>query len=72
MADAPLLAERVRAAIAATPMVPHTVAEPVHVTVSCGVAGSIEAPHDPESLIALGDAALYRAKREGRDRVSTS
>lgn len=70
--DAPLLAERVRAAIAATPMVPHTVAEPVHVTVSCGVAGSPEAPPDPGSLIALADAALYRAKREGRDRVSAA
>ena len=70
--DAPLLAERVRFAIAAAPMVPHTVAEPVRVTVSCGVAGSAEAPHEPESLIALADAALYRAKREGRDRIASA
>ena len=70
--DAPQLAERVRAAIAAAPMVPHTVAEPVRVTVSGGVAGSSEAPPEPESLIALADAALYRAKREGRDRIATA
>ncbi|HET7040769.1 MAG TPA: GGDEF domain-containing protein, partial [Gemmatimonadales bacterium] len=70
--DAPQLAERVRQAVAATPMVPHTMAEPVRVTVSCGVAGSHEPPAEPEALVALADAALYRAKREGRDRVVAS
>ena len=68
--DAPQLAERVRTAISATPMVSHTVADQVRVTVSCGVAGSPEAPAEPEALLALADAALYRAKREGRDRVT--
>jgi diguanylate cyclase (GGDEF)-like protein len=70
--DAPGLAERIRTAIAAEPMVPHTVAEPIRVTVSCGVAGSSEAPREAESLLALADAALYHAKRNGRDRVEVA
>lgn len=70
--DAPALAERIRAAVAAEPIVPHTVAEPVRVTVSCGVAGSEQAPHEPEPLVALADAALLRAKRLGRDRVEVA
>ena len=66
------LAERIRASVVAEPMVAHTVAEPVRVTVSCGVAGSLEAPYEPEPLIALADAALFHAKRDGRDRVSVA
>ena len=67
--DAPALAERIRHAVAAEPLVPHTVAEPVRLTVSCGVAGSAEAPPEPDSLLALADAALFHAKRNGRDRI---
>jgi diguanylate cyclase (GGDEF)-like protein len=67
--DAPALAERIRHAVAAEPLVPHTVAEPVRLTVSCGVAGSAEAPPDADSLLALADAALFHAKRNGRDRI---
>lgn len=70
--DVPVLAERIRAAVAAEPMVPHTVAEPIRVTVSCGVAGSNEVAHEPDSLLALADAALYHAKRNGRDRIELS
>jgi diguanylate cyclase len=70
--EAPALAERIRAAVAAEPMVPHTVAEPVRVTVSCGVAGSNEVPHEADPLLALADAALYHAKRNGRDRIEIS
>jgi diguanylate cyclase (GGDEF)-like protein len=40
------------------------------VTVSIGVASvTPEAGHVPDQLIAAADAALYEAKRQGRDRV---
>jgi two-component system cell cycle response regulator len=53
------LAERVRAALAATGL---------GVTVSAGV-GAAEAPFDPRALLASADAAMYAAKRAGRDRT---
>ena len=46
-----------------------TVADPVRLTVSSGVVGTLEVPHEPDSLVALADAALYRAKHDGRGRV---
>jgi len=39
------------------------------VTVSIGVAGYPEHGDTPEKIIASADAALYQAKRDGRDRV---
>ncbi|MGH7371896.1 MAG: GGDEF domain-containing protein, partial [Candidatus Methylomirabilales bacterium] len=39
------------------------------VTVSIGVAGFPEHGDTPEKIIASADAALYQAKRDGRDRV---
>jgi diguanylate cyclase (GGDEF)-like protein len=53
------LAERVRGAVAATGL---------GVTVSAGV-GAGEAPFDPGALLASADAAMYAAKRAGRDRT---
>jgi diguanylate cyclase (GGDEF)-like protein len=41
----------------------------VHVTASMGVAVFPEHGRSPEHLIALADAALYQAKRGGRDRI---
>ena len=41
-----------------------------HITGSFGVA-SLAAEQDDEALIAAADAALYRAKASGRNRVST-
>ncbi|MEE4250573.1 MAG: GGDEF domain-containing protein [Alcanivoracaceae bacterium] len=39
-----------------------------HVTVSAGIATRIPLPHmHPETLVAAADAALYQAKRDGRD-----
>jgi diguanylate cyclase (GGDEF)-like protein len=57
-------AERVRAAVAARDFLP---GEDWPVTVSIGVAASLEGGR--EALLAAADAALYEAKREGRDRV---
>lgn len=66
------LAERMRETVSASAQL--TVGgEPVQVTVSVGAAGA--APGQPTSLDTLiqrADAALYRAKHAGRDRVSMS
>lgn len=45
---------------------------PLHVTVSIGVATLSSSQLDLEELIAAADAALYRAKAAGRDRVVMS
>ena len=45
------------------------VMERVSLTVSIGVAASPLHARDPESLTALADKALFRAKEEGRNRV---
>jgi diguanylate cyclase (GGDEF)-like protein len=62
--EAALVAERVRAAVAAHSFI---AVEAEQLTVSIGVAGDLEAGR--ETLLAEADAALYEAKRGGRDRV---
>jgi len=57
------LAERVRVAVAE-----HTFDDGVRVTASFGVATS-HGTLDVEALMAAADARLYRAKRQGRNRV---
>jgi diguanylate cyclase (GGDEF)-like protein len=59
------IAERVRAAIAEMSLPSIDVA----VTVSIGVAGYPEHASTPDRLARLADAALYLAKRTGRNRV---
>jgi diguanylate cyclase (GGDEF)-like protein len=59
------IAERVRAAIAEMSL-PGT---DVAVTVSVGVAGYPDHASTPDRLARLADAALYLAKRQGRNRV---
>jgi diguanylate cyclase (GGDEF)-like protein len=67
-ADAVTVAERVRAAFAAASA--EVDGRPIAATISAGVAsGSPLATVD--ALIAAADAALYRAKANGRDRVET-
>lgn len=67
---ASLVAERIRAAVESLAM-PHEksgVAD--HVTVSIGVASAIVSTGGmPTQLVGVADAALYRAKKEGRNRV---
>jgi diguanylate cyclase (GGDEF)-like protein len=60
------LGERIRARIAARPFAYD--GRPVPVTVSVGVAQA-RAEDTVEALIDRADRMLYRAKREGRDRV---
>ncbi len=63
--EALICAERLRAAVAALPLLPEAGAR---VTVSIGLAEF--APGDtPATLVERADRALYRAKRGGRDRV---
>jgi diguanylate cyclase (GGDEF)-like protein len=67
--DAPALAERVRSAVADRPFLEREYARSIAVTVSVGTAGSTSYPVDPDALLARADAACYRAKELGRNRV---
>src|SRR5256712_1538660 len=63
LATAALVAERIRARVAAQDLGPGSL------TVSIGLAEYPSHGDTPEELIASADAAMYRAKGEGRDRV---
>lgn len=60
-------ADRLRAAVAAAHFAPGGV--PRRITVSVGVAELVPPAVDRSTLMAAADAALYRAKEAGRDRV---
>jgi diguanylate cyclase (GGDEF)-like protein len=63
------VAERAREAVAAAQR-PHAEADHRIVTVSIGVAAMMPSPErSPQDLFAAADAALYDAKRNGRNRV---
>ncbi|MCE9544014.1 MAG: diguanylate cyclase [Planctomycetia bacterium] len=64
-----ILAERVRNAVSSRKF--DILGQGIHVTISLGVAACqrVDAPPQ-ESLIALADSALYRAKEAGRNRVA--
>jgi two-component system, cell cycle response regulator len=62
------LAERIRRAIEAKPMITNSI--PIAVTASFGVTASVDkSPLDPQEILRLADAALYRAKERGRNRT---
>jgi diguanylate cyclase (GGDEF)-like protein len=69
--EGPALGERIRAAVAERPFVATEAYPAVPVTVSVGVAGSTGWPTDPDALLARADAACYRAKEGGRNRVES-
>jgi diguanylate cyclase (GGDEF)-like protein len=67
---AELAAERMRSAIEALQIERIDGEEPLGVTASFGVASLPECAKDKDALIAEADAALYRAKRGGKNAVS--
>jgi diguanylate cyclase (GGDEF)-like protein len=60
-------AERLRAAVAAAAFAPG--GEPQRITVSIGIADLSPVRNSRIRLMTAADAALYRAKKEGRNRV---
>ncbi len=68
VAGAEAIAERVRTAVEALALPRLDGAGTLRVTVSCGVAASADG--DPLALVAAADAALYAAKRAGKNRTA--
>ena len=65
------LAERIRAAIEASPLKldPDLARGEIKTTISIGVADSVRAGYDFKGLVAAADGALYSAKNSGRNQV---
>jgi two-component system cell cycle response regulator len=63
--------ERVRKMVAAKPFLAAPGC-PLSITVSLGISSLARVEDAPEDLLKRADQALYRAKREGRNRVSLS
>jgi diguanylate cyclase (GGDEF)-like protein len=63
------VAERIRERLESTPLTLRDVRIPI--TASFGVASSKDVAGDVDAVISAADAALYRAKHEGRNRVIT-
>lgn len=64
-----LAAERLRRAIAASPVIIPGLSHALEITVSIGVASTEGVDDTPETLMKRADEALYEAKRTGRNRV---
>jgi len=67
MREAKVVAERLRAHLENPPFTFRE--KQLHITASFGVASSKDVAEDMEAVVWAADAALYRAKREGRNRV---
>ena len=63
------VAERLRQSIEATPIKISRAPNALTITVSIGIASSNGMPDVADQLLRRADQALYRAKREGRNRV---
>jgi diguanylate cyclase (GGDEF)-like protein/putative nucleotidyltransferase with HDIG domain len=63
------IAERIRRRVAEREFEVETAAEPIHATVSLGVAGFPKDGADANELIHQADLAVYRGKLQGRNRV---
>ena len=63
------VAERLRRSVETTPFAISRAPNKLNVTISIGIAGSEGQGDDAEQLLHRADQALYRAKREGRNRV---
>jgi diguanylate cyclase (GGDEF)-like protein len=61
--------ERIRARIASEAVPPIDDGKPISVTASMGVAEIPRCARDPETLVKAADAALYEAKRAGKNQV---
>ena len=68
LADAAQIAERMRNAVASTPLV--VAAGTLHLTVSIGVSELLPGSDSVAALLERADAALYRAKEGGRNAVA--
>ncbi|HKJ01778.1 MAG TPA: GGDEF domain-containing protein, partial [Longimicrobiales bacterium] len=68
--EGPPMADRIRERVAEDFVLHRDGREPVCLTVSVGVAAAAIPPEFPDTLIARADAAAYRAKEAGRNRVS--
>ena len=69
LAGAELAAERMRAAIEELQIERLNGGDPLRITASFGVAALPESADGAKTLVAAADAALYRAKRAGKNRV---
>jgi two-component system cell cycle response regulator len=70
VAMATMVAERLRKRIAAEPFPINQNTGTVPVTISIGIAAMRSSEDSPADIIKRADKALYRAKREGRNRVA--
>ena len=70
-AEALVIAERIRQAVATTPIKVPTSRTPVHVTMSLGIACFPESGSTAMDLMHRADVAVYQAKLKGRNRVVT-
>jgi diguanylate cyclase (GGDEF)-like protein/putative nucleotidyltransferase with HDIG domain len=67
--DALAIADRIRRAVARAAFEVETSSEPIHATVSLGVAQFPRDGVDANELVHQADLAVYRAKLQGRNRV---